>query len=199
VVDVQRHFLPPRPRWVLSTVSSIRYVADPPFSSALPTTAPDRPRTYLISGGLGVIFFTISGLLWNVNSFLGSLFLELGGGALIVFLLEFILPSALGYADNVSKVLRATDLVWSDNAVESLVTEYGDEWEVHQLFDSIGNGRYPSRSSRWRGIEDTGAQQEGRRVFRRTVPPGPTSLCYYVKSKNLRRKTVVIVSISKIS
>ncbi|MGH8603109.1 MAG: hypothetical protein ACREXR_10165 [Gammaproteobacteria bacterium] len=170
-----------------------------PLSTALPTTAPDRPRTYLISGGLGVIFFTISGLLWNVNSFLGSLFLELGGGAVIVFLLEFILPSVLGYADNVSKVLRAADLVWSDGAVESLVTEYGDEWEVQQLFDSIGNGRYPARSNRWRGVTATGTQQEGCPVLRRTVSPGPTSLCYYVKSKNLRRKTVVIVSISKIS
>ncbi len=177
----------------------MRHVDEQPLSSALPTTAPDRPRTYLISGGLGVVFFTISGLLWEVNSFLGSLFLELGGGAAIVFLLEFILPSALGYADNVSKVLRVTDLVWSGRAVESLVTEYGDEWEVHQLFDSIGNGRYPTRSSRWRGVVDTGAQQEGCRVLRRTMSPGPTSLCYYVKSKNLRRKTVVIVSISKVS
>lgn len=151
----------------------------------------------MISGGLGIIFFTISGLLWDISSFLGSLFLELGGGAVIVFLLEFILPSALGYADNVSKVLRVTDLVWSGTAVESLVTEYDDEREVHQLFDTIGNSRYPARSSRWRGIVDTGDRQEGHRVLSRTIWPGPTSLSYYVKSKNLRRKTVVIVSIAK--
>lgn len=163
----------------------------------LPSATIGRPRTYLISGSLGLVFFTISGLLWNDYPFAGSLFLELGGGAFIVFLLEFILPSFLGYADSVLQVLRVTYLVWRDAAVEVLMTDYVDEAEYRRLLEAIEKGPYPARKSRWSGVTDTGEREEQCRVLAKTVPVGPTIMRYFVKDRSIRRRTVVIVGLRR--
>lgn len=115
---------------------------------SLPSILTGRPRTYVISGSLGLGFFTVSGLLWEPVPFAGSLFLELGGGAFIVFLLEFLLPSFLGYADSVLQSLRVTHLVWSDAAVEELVTDFLDDTEFQLLLEAVAMGPFPTRRSR---------------------------------------------------
>jgi hypothetical protein len=164
----------------------------------LPSTTTERPRTYLISGSLGIVLFTVSGLLWDEHPFAGSLFLELGGGAFIVFLLEFILPSFLGYADSMLRVLRVTRLVWRDSAVEALVTDYVDDVEYQRLVEAVERGPYPARKSWWRRITDTGALEEDQHpVLAKTVPVGPTTMRYYVKDRTVRSRTVVVVGLER--
>lgn len=170
---------------------------DPASLPSLPSTLTGRPRTYFLSGSLGVVFFTVSGVFWDPHPFLGSLFLELGGGAFIVFLLEFLLPSFLGYADSVLQVLRTTELVWTDNAVEVLVTDYVDDAEFQRLLDAVARGRYPARGTGRGSVAETGDRAGGRRVLAKDVPVGPTTLKYYVSDRSMRRKTVVIVGLER--
>lgn len=144
-----------------------------------------------------MVFFTISGLSWNGGSFAGSLFLELGGGAFIVFLLEFLLPSFLGYADTVMRVLRVTQLVWRDAAVEVLIIDYGDDADYQQLIAAVERGPYPTRESWWSRVTDTGDREEQCRVLARTVPVGPTTIRYYVKDRTVRSRTVVVVGLDR--
>jgi hypothetical protein len=157
----------------------------------LPSTTTERRRTYLISGSLGIALFTASGLLWDEHPFAGSVFLELGGGAFIVFLLEFLLPSILGYA------LRPTRLVWRDAAVDALVTDYPDDVEYQGLVKAVEKGPYPATRSWWHGVSDTGAREEQHPVLAKTVAVGPTTMRYYVKDRSIRGRTVVVVDLER--
>lgn len=164
---------------------------------ALPKTVKERPHTYFISGGLGAGLFTASGLLWDTHPFFGSLLLELGGGAFIVFLLEFVLPIALTYADDATRVLRVTELVWSPAAVLSLMS-YEDTAEVHELLEGCQQATYPARASVRAGAYDTGTRIEGYRVFNQQIS-SHSLLFYYVPQRSRLRKRVVIAAVTKLS
>ena len=121
--------------------------------AVLPSASTHPPRTYLISGVLGVTFFTLSWLWWDGQSFIGSFFLELGGGAFIVFLLEGCLPSALGYAGSALAALQVTTLLeWSDGAVEALLSDSFDDVEQARLLDVVAHGPFPARRSLLRRV-----------------------------------------------
>ena len=165
--------------------------------AVLPSAATQRPRTYLVSGVLGVVFFTLSWVWWgNGQSFLGSFFLELGGGAFIVFLLEVLLPSALGYADTALAAFGVTTLLeWSDDAVEALVADPWDEVEQAQVLAAVGRGPFPARRSLLGGVTDTGERRDGRPVLQRALPVGRPAVGYYVGDRARRRRTVVIAGL----
>jgi hypothetical protein len=166
--------------------------------AVLPSAATQRPRTYLISGVLGVAFFTLSAVWWNGQSFAGALFLELGGGAFIVFLLEVLLPSALGYADTALAALQTTTLLeWSDDAVDALLADPSEEAERALLLAAITRGPYPKRRSRLHGVIDTGERRHGRPVLEKVLPAGRTTMRYYVSERGRRRRTVVIVGLRR--
>jgi hypothetical protein len=165
--------------------------------SVLPSASTQPPRTYLISGVLGVAFFTLAGLWWDGQSFVGSLFLELGGGAFIVFLLEVLLPSALGYAGTAFATLQTVTLLeWSPEAVEALLSEPLDEGERGALLAAVARGPYPARPFRPRGVSDTGETRHGQRVLAKALPAG-RELRYYVSQSDRRRRTVVIVGLRR--
>jgi len=167
--------------------------------AVLPSASTQRPRTYLISGVLGVVLFTLSWLWWDRGqSFLGSLFLELGGGAFIVFLLEVLLPSALGYADTALAALQVTTLLeWSDDAVEALLSDPLDDAGQARLLAAIERGPYPARRSLLGGVSDTGERRHGHRVLQKVLPAGRTTMRYYVSERARRRRTVVIVGLRR--
>jgi hypothetical protein len=150
----------------------------------------------VISGVLGLAAFTASGLLWDAHPFLGQLFMELGGGAFIVFLLEVVLPSALGYADSMRRVLRVTTLVWSQSAVTSLVTHYDDD-EGTWLADEVRKARFPAHATLLGRVRSTGEDEQGHPVLARTLPVGPTTVRYYVRDRGSRRRTVVIAALQR--
>ena len=130
--------------------------------AVLPSASTHPPRTYLISGVLGVTFFTLSWLWWDGQSFIGSFFLELGGGAFIVFLLEVLLPSALGYAGSALAALQVTTLLeWSDGAVEALLSDSFDDVEQARLLDVVAHGPFPARRSLLRRVSDTRERRHG--------------------------------------
>jgi hypothetical protein len=164
----------------------------------LPSASTRRPRTYLLSGLLGVAFFTLSWMWWDGQSFLPSLFLELGGGAFIVFLIEVLLPSALGYADSALAALQVTTLLeWSDDAVNALLSDPLEESEQAQLLAAVAHGPYPGRRSRLGGVSDTGERRNGHRVLDKALPTGRTIVRYYVSRRGFRRRTVVIVGLRR--
>ena len=168
--------------------------------AGLPSASTPRPRTYLVSGVLGVVFFTLSWTWWDRGqSFLGSFFLELGGGAFIVFLLEVHVPSALGYAGTALAALSVTTLLeWSDEAVEALVADTRDDAEQARLLGEVERGPFPARRSLLRGVTDTGELRAGRRVLSRVLPPGHTAIHYYVAERARRRRVVVIVGLRRL-
>ena len=162
----------------------------------LPAASTQRPRTYLISGLLGLAFFTLSWVWWDGQSFVGSLFLELGGGAFIVFLLEVLLPSALGYADSALGALQVTTVLeWSTDAVVALFSNPPDEAERARLLGAIERGPYPARPSRLHGVTATGEYDDGHRVLEKPLVTGRTTMRYYVSERRWRRRTVVIVDL----
>jgi hypothetical protein len=168
----------------------------------LPSASNPRPRTYLVSGVLGLGFFTLAWVWWDGQPFLGALFMELGGGAFIVFLLEVLVPSALGYAGTVFAALAVTtELVWSDAAVEGLLAAPLDETEQARLFAAIEKGPYPARPTLLGTISDTGERVRGRRVLARelalSATAGPMTMRYYVRDRGLRRRTVVIAGLGR--
>lgn len=167
--------------------------------AVLPSASTQRPRTYLFSGVLGVVFFTLAWRWWgNGQSFLGSFFLELGGGAFIVFLLEVLVPSALGYADTARAALQVTtSLEWSDDAVDALLSDPRDEAEQARLLAAVARGPYPARSSRLRRVGDTGERRHGHPVLERALPGTSTTMRYYVSERDRRRRTVVIVGVRR--
>jgi hypothetical protein len=166
--------------------------------AVLPSASTQRPRTYLISGLLGVVCFTLSWAWWDGQSFLGSFFLELGGGAFIVFLLEVLLPSALGYADSALARLQVTTLLeWSDDAVEALLAVPRDETEQARLLAAVERGPFPVRRSALGRVVDTGERRHGHRVLERSLPGTRTTLSYYVSERAGRRRTVVIVGLRR--
>ena len=144
---------------------------------------------------LGLVLFTLSWVWWgNGQSFVGSLFLELGGGAFIVFLLEVLVPSALGYADTARAALQVTTLLeWSDDAVEALLTLA--EADQARLLADIERGPYPVRRSWPGGVSDTGERRDGHPVLQKILPAGRTAMRYYVSDRARRRRTVVIVGL----
>jgi hypothetical protein len=159
-----------------------------------PERLKELPRTYLISGGLGLVFFVASGLLWDGGSFAGSLFLELGGGAFIVFLLDFLLPTALTYADGATRGVRVTKLVWDPDAARSLA-KYQDHGRAEELLASIELGGFPARPSSASGIYETSDRVDGSVVLSRQITKD-SILTYYVPHRSWRgQKTVVIMSI----
>lgn len=168
------------------------------LNEALPTTVKERPHTYFLTGGLGAVLFTASGLVWDAHQFLGSLLLELGGGAFIVFLLEFLLPVVLTYADGATRVLRVTELVWSSGAVLSLM-DYDDLSEVHELLEGCQHATYPARASARNGAYETGDRIDGCRVFNQQIAPHSLLFYYVPQGGRLRRKRVVIAAVTKIS
>lgn len=164
--------------------------------AVLPSASTQRPRTYLISGLLGVIFFTLSWVWWDGQSFVGSLFLELGGGAFIVFLLEVLLPSALGYADTALAALQVTTaLEWSTDAVDALFAIPLDEAEQARLLAAIERGPYPTRPSRLHDVSDTGDRRDGHPVLRKALAAEQAAMHYYVSERRWRGRTVVIVDL----
>lgn len=171
--------------------------------AVLPSSSAPRPRTYLISGVLGVAFFTLSWVWWgDGQSFLGELFMELGGGAFIVFLLEVLVPSALGYAGSVFAALQiTTELVWTDPAVDGLLADPLDERDQARLLDAVAKGPYPGRPSLFGRVADTRERVQGRRVLARELDLGAgtagTTLRYYVRDRGLRHRTVVIVGLTR--
>lgn len=165
--------------------------------AVLPSASTQPPRTYIISGVLGVTFFSLAWLWWDGQSYLGSLFLELGGGAFIVFLLEVLLPSALGYAGTAFATLQTVTLLeWSADAAEALLTEPLDESERLALLAAIARGPYPARPFRLRGVSDTGETRHGQRVLEKVLPTD-RALRYYVSESSRRRRTVVIVGLRR--
>jgi len=159
------------------------------------TTRTEQPRrTYLVTGTLGTVLFVASGLLWDTHPFLGSLTLELGGGAFIVFLLAFLLPSILGYAERVRRVT----LMWSSAAVEDLFGDYPDE-ELRVLLESVELGSFPPRPSLRNGVTDTGTRERGHRVLARTWSVGPTAMQYYVRTDRRLQRTVVITNLRRLA
>jgi hypothetical protein len=176
----------------MSTVNSEQ------LNAALPKTTKERPRTYFVSGGLGAALFTASGLLWDAHQFLSSLLLELGGGAFIVFLLEFVLPTVLTYTDDATWGLRVTELVWLPVAVLAL-TEYDDMSEVHELFEGCERANYPSRASTRSGVYDTGSRMNGFRVFSQQVAPHSLLFYYVPQRARLRKKRVIIAAVTRLS
>ena len=166
--------------------------------AVLPSASTHPPRTYLISGVLGVTFFTLAWLWWDGQSFIGSFFLELGGGAFIVFLLEVLLPSALGYAGSALAALQVTTLLeWSDDAVETLLSDSFDDVEQARLLDVVAHGPFPARRSLLRRVSDTRERRHGHRVLEKVLPAGRTTLRYYVSERSGRRRTVVIVGLRR--
>jgi hypothetical protein len=164
----------------------------------LPSASTRRPRTYLLSGLLGVALFTLSWLWWDGQSFLPSLFLELGGGAFIVFLIEVLLPSALGYADSALGALRVTTLLeWSDDAVDALLSDPLEEAELARLLAAVARGPYPAHRF-WRsGVSDSGDRRNGHRVLDKALPTGRTTVRYYVRRRGRGHRTVVIVGLRR--
>jgi hypothetical protein len=166
--------------------------------AVLPSASTHPPRTYLISGVLGVTFFILAWLWWDGQSFIGSFFLELGGGAFIVFLLEVLLPSALGYAGSALAALQVTTLLeWSDDAVEALLSDSFDDVEQARLIDVVAHGPFPARRSLLRRVSDTHERRHGHRVLEKVLPAGRTTLRYYVSERRGRRRTVVIVGLRR--
>lgn len=112
----------------------------------LPDHLREGPRAYLVAGVLGIALFAGAGLLWGDEGFLASMLLELGGGAFIVFLLEFLLPRALRYADDGAwgVALRRVGIVWSDEAMESLIGF--DDDEVRELLRTCRRAGFPDKS-----------------------------------------------------
>jgi hypothetical protein len=176
----------------MSTVNSEQ------LNAALPKTVKERPRMYFISGGLGAALFTASGLVWDAHQFLSALFLELGGGAFIVFLLEFVLPTVLTYADDATRGLRVTELAWSPVAVLA-VMDYDDMSEVHELFEGCERANYPSRASTRSGVYDTGTRIDGFRVFSQQVAPHSLLFYYVPRRARLRKKRVIIAAVTRLS
>jgi hypothetical protein len=168
------------------------------LNETLPKTVRERPRTYFISGGLGVALFTASGLLGEEHPFVGSLLLELGGGAFIVFLLEFLLPTVLTYADGATRVLRVTELVWSPAAVLA-VMDYDETSEVDELFEGCERATYPGRASARSGVHDTGIRIDGFRVFSQQIAAHSLLFYYVPRRGRLRKKRVVIVAVTRLS
>ncbi|MGH3899544.1 MAG: hypothetical protein ACRDTA_15140 [Pseudonocardiaceae bacterium] len=168
------------------------------LNETLPRTVKERPRTYLISGGLGAALFTASGLLWEAHPFFGSLLLELGGGAFIVFLLEVVLPTVLTYTDGATRVLRVTELVWSPAAVLA-VTDYDDKSEVDELFEGCERATYPGHVSARSGVHATGTRIDGFRVFSQQVAPHSLLFYYVPRHGRLRKKRVVIAAVTRLS
>jgi hypothetical protein len=164
--------------------------------AVLPSASTQPPRTYLISGVLGVTFFLLAWLWWDGQSFVGSFFLELGGGAFIVFLLEVLLPSALGYAGSALAALQVTTLLeWSDDAVEALLSGSFDETEQARLLEGVAQGPFPARRSLLRRVSDTGEHRHGHRVLEKALPAGRATVRYYLSERSRRRRTVVIVGL----
>jgi hypothetical protein len=170
------------------------------IAGQLPQHGREGPRAYLIAGGLGLLLFVSSGLLWNNGSFLGALLLELGGGAFIVFLLEFLLPRALRYADDATwhVALAKIDITWSDQVIESLLTDYSDA-EVEELLRSCQRrAAFPAKSKSSAGIFDTGRKVGDHPVLSQQVG-ADVLLCYYTeKAGRLARKTVFIIDIVRV-
>jgi hypothetical protein len=135
---------------------------------------------------------------WDAHPFLGALLLELGGGAFIVFLLEFLLPVVLTYADGATRVLRTTELVWSSRAVLSLM-DYEDSTEVHDLLEGCQRAAYPARASARNGVYETSDRIEGCRVLNQQITPHSLLFYYVPQGKRVRRKRVVIAAVTKLS
>jgi hypothetical protein len=159
---------------------------------ALPGIVERRGRTYVLTGTLGAIFFTLSGIFWNRTPFLGSLFLELGGGAFIVFLLEFVLPAALGATESVLKF--RTRIVWASSALGDLLTKV-DELQLDETLAAVRNDRrpFPSRASRKRRI----TKIKGSDLKAWIIPDPEIVLVYRLKRRSWRRREAIIVSVMR--
>jgi hypothetical protein len=139
-----------------------------------------------------------SGFFWDNGSFAGSLLLELGGGAFIVFLLDFLLPRALTYADGATRGLRVTKLVWDPDAASSLARYYA-HGKAEAVLASIELGGFPARPSSASGIYATGRRVDGAGVLSRQITKD-SILTYYVPRRTWSDpKTVVIMSIHPLS
>jgi hypothetical protein len=171
------------------------------IAGQLPQHGTEGPRAYFIAGALGLLLFVSSGLLWNNGSFAGSLLLELGGGAFIVFLLEFLLPRALRYADDAPwyVALAKIDINWSDQVIDSLLTDYSDA-EVEEILRRCRRrAAFPIRSKSSAGTFDTGRKVGGRPVLSQQFG-ADVLLCYCVeKASRPRRKTVFIMDVVRVS
>ncbi|HEY6424086.1 MAG TPA: hypothetical protein VIY28_12730 [Pseudonocardiaceae bacterium] len=171
------------------------------IAGQLPHQLREGPRAYFIAGWLGVVLFVSSGLLWGPNgTFVGALLLELGGGAFIVFLLEFLLPRALRYADDATwhVPLARIDIAWSDQATEALVTDYSDA-EVETLLRRCRRrAAFPTKGKVSSGVFDTGGRVGEHCILSQQV--GADFLLYYYAERRGRpgRKTVFIADIRRV-
>jgi len=123
--------------------------------------------------------------------------LELGGGAFIVFLLEFLLPRALRYADDATwhVALAKIDITWSDRAVESLLTDFSDVEVEGVVRRCRRRAAFPSEAKASAGVFDTGTVVGGRSVLSQQVG-ADLLLCYCAEQSGpMRRKSVVILAI----
>ncbi len=162
------------------------------LKSALPDIVERRGRTYVLTGTLGAVFFTLSGLFWDRHQFFGSLFLELGGGAFIVFLLEFVLPAALGATDSALKF--RTRIVWASSALGDLLTK-ADEAQLDGALAAVraDSRPFPSRRSRKRGI----TKIKGSDLRAWIIPDPEIVLVYRLKRRSWRQREAIIVSVMR--
>jgi hypothetical protein len=171
------------------------------IAGQLPQHGTEGPRAYLLAGVLGLLFFVGSGLLWDNGSFVGSLLIELGGGAFIVFLLEFLLPRALRYADDAPwhVALVTIDINWPEQVIESLLTDYSDAEAEEILRSCRRRAAFPTRGKISAGVFDTGRRVGGRPVLSQQV--GADVLLRYRVEKAGRpgRKTVFVMDLVRVS
>lgn len=157
-------------------------------NTPLPGALVKQTPPYVVIGALGLALFTFSGLLWDAHPFWAQLLLELGGGAFIAFLLEFVLPKLRAATGRVRPALK-TELAWSHEATETILFD-APVRDRQAIIETLTQRGLPAHVSPRRGVRPALEDARGNLVL--AVPSSTFEVVYQVRWRSPLRRTATI-------